>query len=74
VKIELAMHDGLWMYGTAYDNSTNFYHTGYRVGPKWGRFSQTRDEAISLAKKELEEIAVKREHFKEATALLNTIH
>lgn len=44
--IELHQHtDGLWMWSASFycDNSGG----GYRVGPKWGRFAETRDDACS---------------------------
>lgn len=51
-RIQLAQHtDGLWMWST----STYFMNGGrtYRVGPKWGNFADTRDEALHAACNEI---------------------
>lgn len=46
--IELHRHsDGLWMW------SVNHGCGGYRVGPKWGKFASTRDDALHHAAQEL---------------------
>ena len=61
VAIELAQHtDGLWMWAT----HTHFANGGggYRVGPKWGKFADTRDEALWAACYEIKErLAGKRD-------------
>ena len=52
-RIELHQHtDGLWMWSTSFccDNSGG----GYRVGAKWGKFAQTRDDALFYAASEIE--------------------
>lgn len=47
-EVELHRHeDGLWMW------SVNTASGGYKVGPKWGKFAQTRDDALHYAKAEL---------------------
>ncbi|MBT0780551.1 hypothetical protein [Paracoccus sp. pheM1] len=47
-RIELHQHvDGLWMW------SVSMAGGGYRVGPKWGKFAQSRDDARSYACDEL---------------------
>lgn len=51
-EIELHRHDnGLWMWSTGWncDNGGG----GYRVGPKWGKFAQTRNDALFYAVREL---------------------
>jgi hypothetical protein len=54
-SIQLCQHtDGLWMWSS----STYFMGGGrtYRVGPKWGRFADTRDEALHAACDEIKEV------------------
>lgn len=47
-RIELHRHDdGLWMW------SVSVAGGGYRVGPKWGKFAATRDDALHHAAQEL---------------------
>lgn len=47
-QIDLHRHtDGLWMWGISKAGG------GYRVGPKWGRFAATRDDALHWAVQEL---------------------
>lgn len=47
-RIELHQHsDGLWMW------SVSCAGGGYRVGPKWGKFAATRDDALHHAAQEL---------------------
>ena len=47
-RIELHRHtDRLWMW------SAGDAGGGYRVGPKWGRFAATRDDALHYAAREL---------------------
>lgn len=60
-EIQLHQHtDGLWMWATAAHGTNGGY--GYNVGPKWGRFAKTRDEALWLAADEIEKrIREKRE-------------
>lgn len=54
VIIEIAQHiDGLWMWSTSMHGSSGGY--GYRVGPKWGRFARTRQDAITAACNEIED-------------------
>lgn len=47
-RIELHRHsDGTWMW------SASMCGGGYKVGPKWGRFAATRDDALHWAVEEL---------------------
>lgn len=47
-RIELHLHsDGLWMWATSGGGGS------YKVGPKWGRFARTRDDALYYATQEL---------------------
>lgn len=55
IQILIAQHtDGLWMW------STRVYGLmggrGYRVGPKWGNFAPTHQDAIAAACNEIEEM------------------
>lgn len=53
-EIELHQHiDGTWMWSASF-NAGGRGHS-YRVGPKWGRFAATRDDALRLAVKEIED-------------------
>lgn len=52
-EIEIHRHEnGLWMWSTEWncDNGGG----GYRVGAKWGKFAETRDDALFYAACELE--------------------
>jgi len=51
-EIELHRHEnGLWMWSASWhcDNCGS----SYRVGPKWGKFAETRDDALFYAVREL---------------------
>lgn len=51
-KIELHLHtNGLWMWGVDYHVES--HGGGYRVGPKWGKFAETIDDALHYAVDEL---------------------
>lgn len=50
--IELHRHvDGRWMWSTSFHIEDR--GGGYRVGPKWGKFAETRDDALFYAIEEL---------------------
>lgn len=52
-RIQLHQHtDGMWMWGTSFQLK-NCTGGGYQVGPKWGRFAQTREDALYHAAQEL---------------------
>lgn len=52
-EIELHRHDnGLWMWSTSYN--ADMSGGGYRVGAKWGKFAETRDDALFYACCEIE--------------------
>ncbi len=52
-EIEIHQHDnGMWMWSTSYNADMD--GSGYRVGEKWGKFAETRDDALSYACEELE--------------------
>lgn len=54
ITIEIAQHaDGLWMWSTS--GVIRKEYRGYRVGPKWGLFAETRQDAITAACNELAE-------------------
>ena len=53
-RIELHPHtDGLWMWGINYQ--VEWRGSGYRVGPKWGKFAEDRDGALYHAREEMRE-------------------
>lgn len=46
--IKLHRHDdGLWMWSVAF--CCDGEGSGYQVGPKWGKFAETRDDALFYA-------------------------
>lgn len=47
LRIELAKHEGRWMWGTEFHTPTA--GCGYRVGPKWGNFADTLRSALMQA-------------------------
>lgn len=51
-RIELHQHtDGLWMWSVSLSGD-NGCGGGYKVGPKWGRFAASRDDALHYAVQE----------------------
>ena len=69
MKIELAKHtDGRWMW--ARSCTTNMAYSGYRVGPKWGKFAATRGDAIWAACQELRAFVQKHPAWKQQKAAL----
>lgn len=47
-EIELHRHDnGLWMWSASWH--CDMGGSSYRVGPKWGKFAETRDDALFYA-------------------------
>lgn len=52
-RIELHRHtDGLWMWSTTWH--TKGGGGGYKVGAKWGKFAESRDDALHYAVVEIE--------------------
>lgn len=53
-EIEVHRHDdGLWMWSTSFN--ADMGGNGYRVGAKWGKFAETREDALFYACEELQE-------------------
>lgn len=53
-RIELHRHDnGLWMWSASYNYGNG--GSGYRVGPKWGKFAETREDALHYAVAEMKQ-------------------
>lgn len=51
-RIELHRHvDGLWIWSVSFHADGG--GSGYRIGPKWGRFAKSRDDALHWAVDEL---------------------
>lgn len=52
ITIEIAQHtDGMWMWSTSCFWKGRY--SGYRVGPKWGNFTYSREDAITAAVREV---------------------
>jgi hypothetical protein len=74
--IEIHQHtDGRWMWATGW--MLDWQGSGYRVGPKWGHFAESRDDALHYAKEELR-TAMERigdvAHRRPVLAWLETLH
>lgn len=52
VQYEIAAYGGQWMWSVSWQIGTS--GSGYRVGPKWGRFAPTRAEALEEAQAEFD--------------------
>ena len=52
-RIEIHPHEGRWMWSTAFciDGQGS---SGYRVGPRWGKFAASMEDAILWAVQELQ--------------------
>ena len=51
-RIEIHPHESYWMWATAF--SIELGGSGYRVGPKWGHFASSMEDAIYWAVRELQ--------------------
>ncbi|QND42327.1 hypothetical protein HB770_10960 [Rhizobium leguminosarum bv. viciae] len=52
-EIEVHRHeDGMWMWSASFMADSE--GSSYRVGPKWGKFAETREDALFFAVEELE--------------------
>lgn len=52
-QIEVHCHDdGMWMWSASFMADSE--GSSYRVGPKWGKFAETREDALFFAVEELE--------------------
>lgn len=51
-RIEIHPHENYWMWATAFDLELG--GNGYRVGPKWGHFAASMEDAIYWAVRELQ--------------------
>lgn len=52
-EIEVHRHeDGLWMWSASFMAESE--GSSYRVGPKWGKFAASREDALSFAVDELQ--------------------
>lgn len=61
-RIQLHPHGNKWMWSTAYglDGDDDYSGACYQVGAKWGKFAQTREDALHWACEELRERLKKR--------------
>jgi len=72
LRIELARHtDGRYMWGTSFHTPTG--GSGYRVGPKWGKFAHSAIEALQHARIEIAERAPGFERGNKVVQLLGQI-
>ena len=51
IWIELARDEERWMFSASFQ--TNISYSGYRVGKKWGKFTNSRADAIHFAAEEI---------------------
>lgn len=58
-RIEVHPHELQWMWATSFQIGA--HGAGYRVGPKWGHFADTMEDAIFWAVRELQK-GVTRHH------------
>ncbi|MDX0541657.1 hypothetical protein GOC59_18915 [Sinorhizobium medicae] len=71
-EIEIHRHEnGLWMWSTEWN--CDIGGRGYRVGAKWGKFADTREDALFYAACEIED-ALRDKPGKEAVLILNWIN
>jgi len=71
LRIELAKHGERWMFSSAI--STPDGGNSYRVGKKWGKFTNSREDAIYFASAAIRKSAKSHKVEKEVDALLSTI-
>jgi len=53
IRIELARDGDRWMFSTSVQTGTSYY--GYRVGKKWGKFTNSREDALHFSFAEVKE-------------------
>lgn len=65
--IQLHKHDtGLWMWGTGFHSHN--HGMGYRVGAKWGKFAESRSDALFYACQEIRS-GIKEDSSKDAAEI-----
>jgi hypothetical protein len=69
LRIEPARHGELWMWGTSFSTSTG--GSSYRVGPKWGKFAESRGDAVLQACDEIRKRAAGHSGGAKVVQLLN---
>ena len=57
-RVEIHPYDGRWMWATAFSIDGQGGN-GYRVGPKWGKFAASMEDAIYWAVQELQSAIAK---------------
>ena len=57
-RVEIHPYDGRWMWATAFSIDGQGGN-GYRVGPKWGKFAASMEDAIYWAVQELQSAVAK---------------
>ncbi|RWX72512.1 hypothetical protein [Mesorhizobium sp. M2A.F.Ca.ET.039.01.1.1] len=67
-EIELHRHDnGLWMWSASFN--CGGHGSSYKVGAKWGKFAESKDDALFYAVQEIER-RLEKSDGPEATAIL----
>lgn len=66
-RIELHPHEGKWMWATGF--AVELGGSGYHVGPKWGQFAATHDDALYWAIQEIREGIAKYERSRSTVAI-----
>lgn len=72
VSIQVAEHCGYWMWSTSIRSGDQY--SGYRLGPKWGNFAETRSEAVQRGIDECRAKAASWPDAKKIMALLDSIN
>ncbi len=60
IWIELARDGARWMFSASLQTNTSY--SGYRVGKKWGKFTNSRADAIHFAAEEIKARSAGKEH------------
>ena len=71
IWIELARDEERWMFSTSVQ--TNISYSGYRVGKKWGKFTNSRADAIHFATEEIKAWAVGKECEQQTVKLITQL-
>lgn len=73
-RIELHRHtDGLWMWSVSLHGDEGA-GGGYKVGPKWGRFAESRDDALFFAVQEATKKIGDKPGFRDHVKWLEGLH
>ena len=67
-RIEVHPYETLWMWATFYQIGS--HGNGYRVGPKWGQFAESMEDAIFWSVRELQKNMAKQRKSKGRDAIV----